>query len=115
MNNDYDADLRRLFAKMPEPAEGEIFTERVSRRMARHRWAHRVIQILLAGLGVVILAALTPWLMSLTGHIALGSDFLANCVLAVILSPAGWAIGGWLGLLVFLKARLFSDGIDLTV
>lgn len=105
MKNELDMDLVRLFAEKSEPAQGEIFAERVSKRIARHRCAHRVMQILLAGLGVAILAALTPWLMGLTGYIALGSSLLANSVVAVILSPVGWAIGGGVGLSFFLKTR----------
>lgn len=105
MNNDYDADLGRLFAEMPEPAQDEVFTGQVSRRIEKNRSARRIMQILLGVIGVGILAVLTPWLMSLVGYIMLGSDLFAKSILIVFLSPAGWAIGGWVGLLAFLKAR----------
>ena len=105
MKNEHDRDLVRLFAERREPAEGEIFTKRVSRRVALLRYTHRAMQILLAGLGVAIFAALTPWLMSLTSYIALGSNLFAHSVVSVILSPAGWAIGGGAGLFFFLQTR----------
>jgi hypothetical protein len=98
MKNEHDMDLVRLFAERPEPAQGEIFAERVSKRIALLRRTRRAMQILLAGLGV-ILAALTPWLMGLTGYIALGSNLFAHSVVVVILSPVGWAIGGGVGIL----------------
>ena len=105
MKNEHDMDLVRLFAERPEPAEGDIFAERVSKRIALLRCTRRVTQILLAGLGVVILAALTPWLMGLTGYIALGSNLFAHSVVVVILSPVGWAIGSGVGLFFFLQTR----------
>ena len=105
MKNEHDMDLVRLFAERPEPAEDEIFVERVSKRIALLRRTHRVMQILFAGLGVAILVALTPWLMGLTGYIALGSNLFAYGVLAVMLSPVGWTIGGGMGFFLFLKTR----------
>lgn len=105
MKNEYDMDLVRLFAGRLEPAQGEIFAERVSKRISMLRCKHRVMQILLAGLGVTILAALTPWLMGLTEYIALGSNLFAQSVVVVILSPVGWAIGGGVGLFFFLQTR----------
>ena len=105
MKNEHDMDLVRLFAERPEPAEGEIFAERVSKRIALLRYTHRVKQILLAGLGVVVLAVLTPWLVNLTGYIAVGSNLFAHCVAAMILSPVGWAIGGGVGLFFFFQTR----------
>ena len=105
MKNELDMDLVRLFAEKSEPAQGEIFVELVSKLIVRLRYAHRVMLILLALAGAAILAVLTPWLIGLTGYIALGSNLLANSVLAVILSPAGWAIGGGVGLSLFLKTR----------
>jgi cell shape-determining protein MreD len=105
MKNEHDMDLVCLFAERREPGQDEIFAERVSKRIALLRCAHRVMQILLAGLGVAILAALTPWLMGLTGYIALGSNPFAQSVVAVILSPVGWAIGGGVGLFFFLQTR----------
>jgi hypothetical protein len=105
MKNEHDMDLVRLFAERPEPAQGEIFAERVSKRIALLRYTHRVKQMLLAGLGVVVLAVLTPWLMGLTGYIAVGSNLFAHSVVFVILSPAGWAIGCGAGLFFFLQTR----------
>jgi hypothetical protein len=105
MKDEHEMDLVRLFAEKGEPAQGEIFIERVSKRIARHRCAHRVMQILLSFAGVGILAALTPWLMGLTGYIALGTNLFAHSVVAVILSPVGCSIGGGVGLLFFLRSR----------
>jgi cell shape-determining protein MreD len=105
MKNEHDMDLVRLFEERSEPAQDEIFVKRVSKRIVRLRFTHRAIQILLAGLGVVILAILTPWLMDLTGYITLGSTLFAHSVVAMILSPAGWAIGGGVGLFFFLQKR----------
>jgi hypothetical protein len=105
MKNDFEADLRRMFKDLPEPAADEVFTQRVSGRIAFLHRTRLGMKILLAVLGAAVAAALTPWLASLTGHIALGSEILAGHGLAVILSPAGCAIGGSMGLLVFLRAR----------
>jgi nucleoside permease NupC len=105
MKNDHDMDLLRLFEEIREPGQDEIFVGGVSKRIARHRGANRVMLILLSFVGAAILAALTPWLMGLTGYIALGSSLLANSVLAVIISPVGWAIGGGVGLYSFLQSR----------
>jgi cell shape-determining protein MreD len=105
MKNEHDMDLVRLFAERPEPARGEIFAKRVSKRIALLRCTHRVMQILLAGLGVAILAVLEPWLMGLTGYIAFGSNLFAHSVVDVVLSPFGWAIGSGAGLFFFLQKR----------
>jgi hypothetical protein len=105
MKNEHDMNLVGLFAERREPAEGDIFAKRVSKRIALLRRTHRIKQIFFAGLGVVILAILTPWLMGITGYIALGSNLFAHSVLIIILSPAGWAIGGVLGLFFFLQKR----------
>ena len=85
--------------------EGDIFAKRVSKRIALFRRTHRIKQIFLAGLGVVILAILTPRLVGLTGYITLGSNLFAYSIMAIILSPAGWAIGGGAGLFFFLQKR----------
>ena len=106
MKNELDMELVHLFAEKSEPAQGEIFVERVSKRIARHRCVHRVMLILLAFAGAAILAVLTPWLIGLTGYILLVSSLLAYSVVAVILSPVGWAIGGGVGLTLSLKTRL---------
>jgi hypothetical protein len=105
MKNEHNMDLERLFAERREHVQDEVFVKQVSKRVALLRRTHRVIQILLAGLGVVILAALTPLLMGLTGYIALGSSLFTHNVLIVILSPAGWAIGSGAGLFFFLQTR----------
>jgi hypothetical protein len=105
MKNDPEMDLIRLFAAVGEPGHGDVFVKRVSKRMALLRYARRVTQILLAGVGVAILALLTPWVMDLTGYVALGSNLLANGVTAVIFSPVGWVLGGVAGLFVFLRRR----------
>ena len=105
MKNDHDMDLIRLFEEIREPVQDEIFVERVSKRIVLLRYSHRVTQILLLSSGMAILAVLTPWLIGLTGYIALGSSLLANSVVAVIISPVGWAIGGGVGLAFFLQKR----------
>ena len=105
MKNDNDMDLFRLFEEMREPAPDEIFVAGVSKRIVRHRYANRVMFILLSLAGAAILAALTPWLIVLTGYIVLGSSLLANSVFATIISPIGWAIGGSVGLYSFLRSR----------
>ena len=105
MKNELDMDLGRLFAEKSEPPQGEIFVKRVSKRIMLRRYSHRVMQILIAFAGATILAVLTPWLINLTGYIALGSNLLANSALALILSPVGWAIGSGVGLSLFLKTR----------
>lgn len=105
MKNEHDMDLMRLFAESRELAHDEIFVERVSKRIVLLRRVHRVMQTILAFAGAAILAALTPYLMDLTGYIALGSNLIADNVAAVLLSPAGWAIGGGAGLFFFLRTR----------
>lgn len=105
MSKDFETDLRRLFAEIPEPDGGEEFTRRVSGRIARRRLARRAVRALLAGSGLAALALLGPWAEDLTRYITLGSDYLTDSTLAVILSPAGWALSGALGLLVILRAR----------
>lgn len=88
-----------------ESPQDEIFVKRVSKRIVLLRFTHRAIQISLAGLGVAILAIMTPWLMSLTGYITIASNLFAYGIVAMILSPVGWAIGAGAGLVFFLKAR----------
>jgi len=105
MKNEHDMDLMRLFEERREAVQEEIFVKRVSQRIAMLRRTHRAMQILFAGLGVVILAILTPWLMGLTGYITLGSNLLVYSIAAMILSPVGWAIGGGAGLVFFLQTR----------
>ena len=106
MKNEHDIDLVRLFAEKSEPAQGEIFVEQVSKRIARHRFARRVMLIFLAFAGAAILGALTPWLIDLTRYIALGTSLFAYSVVTVILFSVGCSIGGGMGLLFLLKARL---------
>jgi hypothetical protein len=105
MKNEHDMDLVRLFEERYEPAQDEIFVKRVSKRIALLRFTHRAIQILLVGVGVAILTILTPMLMGLSSYVALGSNLFTHSVLLVILSPAGWAIGGGAGLFFFLQMR----------
>jgi hypothetical protein len=105
MKNEHDMDLVRLFEERREPAEDEIFVKRVSKRIVLLRLTHRATQILLVGVSVAILAILTPWLMGLTRYMALGSNLFALSVVALILSPAGWAIGVGAGLVFFLQTR----------
>ncbi len=108
MNNgngvDRGIDLGRLFADMPEPTRGEIFARRVSRRIAFHRYTYRLIMLLLTGLSVALLAALTPWLMRHASHIALGL-LSASGVLAVVISRVGWVLGILVVVFVFVKVR----------
>ena len=106
MKNEHDMDLVRLFAEKSEPAQGEVFVEQVSKRIARYRCAHRAMLILLAFAGAAILGALTPWLIDLTRYIALGTNLFAHSVVAMILSPVGCPIGFGVGLFFFLKTRL---------
>ena len=105
MKNENDMDLMRLFEERREPPQGEIFVKRVSKRIGLLRFTHRTMQIFVAGLGVAMLAILTPWLMGLTGYITIGSNLFAYSVVAMILSPVGWAIGGGAGLVFFLQTR----------
>lgn len=105
MKNETDMDLIRMFAEVGEPAHGDVFVERVSKRIALLRYGHRVMQIVLAGVGVAILVLLTPWVMGLAGYMALGSNFLANGVTAVIFSPVGCVLGGAVGLFFFFQTR----------
>jgi len=105
MKNDHDMDLFRLFGKIREPVQDEIFVERVTKRITRHRCAHRVMLILFAFVGAAVLAVLTPWLMVLTGHIVIGTNLFAHSVVAVILSRVGCTIGGGVGLFLFFKAH----------
>ena len=105
MKNDHDLELIRRFGEIREPSQDELFVERVTKRIARHRYAHRVMLILLAFVGAAILAVLTPWLIALTGHITMGTNLFAHGVVAAILSPAGCSIGGAVGLFLFFKAR----------
>jgi cell shape-determining protein MreD len=105
MKDEHDMDLVHLFKERREPPQDEIFVKRVSKRIVLLRFTHRAMQILVAGLGVAMLAILTPWLMGLTGYITIGSNLFAYSVVALILSPAGWAIGGGAGLVFFLQTR----------
>ena len=106
MKNEHDMDLVRLFAEKSEPAQGEVFVEQVSKRIARYRCAHRAMLILLAFAGAAILGALTPWLIDLTRYIALGTSLFAYNVVTVILFSVGCSIGGGMGLFFFLRPRL---------
>ena len=105
MSNEYDRDLRRLFSARPEPEADDAFTERVSRKITRIRRTRRATQLLLGIAGVALLALLTPWLTGLIGFFSLGADVLAACALMVLISPAGWVLGGCAGLLVYLRVR----------
>jgi hypothetical protein len=105
MKDEHDMDLTHLFKERSEPPQDEIFVKRVSKRIALLRFTHRAMQIFVAGLGVAMLAILMPWLMSLTGYITIGSNLFALSIVALILSPAGWAIGVGAGLFFFLQTR----------
>ncbi len=106
MKNDPETDLIRLFGEVDEPGEGEVFVERVSGRIGLVRFARRVMQVAFAVVGMAMLAFLTPWMMDLTGYVALGSNVLTRGVVVMIFSPVGCAIGGAAGLFVFLRRRL---------
>lgn len=106
MNNEPDRDLYRMFAEKDEVVHGELFVERVSKRIALLRWVRRGMHILLAGVVTTLLAALTPTLIDLTTYITLGSNRFADSVVVVLLSPAGWIIGGGIGLFFLLRTRL---------
>ena len=106
MNNEPDRDLYLVFAERDEVAHGELFVERVSKRIALLRWVRRGMHILLAGVVTALLAALTPRLIDLTTYIALGSNRFADSLVAVLFSPAGWLIGGGIGLFFLLRTRL---------
>jgi hypothetical protein len=110
MENDYDMELYRLFGEIPEPDKDEVFVERVSGRIARYRFTSRVMLILLAFAGAVILAVLTPWLITLTGHIAMGTNLLAQSAAILVSSPVGWSIGGGGLGLYFIFKRVFLGG-----
>lgn len=105
MTTDYDPELRRLLADLPDPETSPDFTSRVSSRITRARRARRVGQAGLIALGVAILALLTPGLIDLSGHLALGVTRLTELITTLLLSPAGWVLGGGLGLLILAKAR----------
>jgi hypothetical protein len=110
MENDYDMELYRLIGKISKPDQDEVFVERVSGRIARHRFTCRVMHILLAFAGVVILAVLTPWLITLTGRIAMGINLLAQSAAILLSSPIGWSIGGGGLGLYFIFKRVFLGG-----
>jgi hypothetical protein len=105
MKNEHDMDLNRLFAGRGEVEQDEMFVVRVSKRIALRRYARRVVKTLFVGAGLAILAALIPRPMDLTYSIALGSDLFACGVVALAVSPVGWAIGGGVGLFFFLRTR----------
>ncbi len=105
MKNDDDMDLYRLFEEIPERGRDDVFVERVNRRIARRRKVHRFVLILLAFPTAVLLTVLTPWLAALTGDIAAGTNLFAQSFMTAILSPAGCAVGGTVGLLLFLRIR----------
>jgi hypothetical protein len=106
MKNDPEIDLIRLFAEVNEPGQGDAFVERVSKRMRLLRFAHRTIQLVLAGLVMSIFVFLTPWVIDLTGYVALGSNTLPRGIMVMFFSPIGCIIGGAAGLFVFLRRRL---------
>jgi len=106
MNNDHDMDLIRLFEENREPAPDEVFVRRVAKRIALLRYFQWVTRILLVLAGGATLALAKSWLMDLTSYIALGSSLVTNSVVTVFFSPAGWAIGGALGLPFFLKTLI---------
>ena len=105
MNNEIDMDLVRMFAEKGEPLDGEAFVAGVSGRIARRRYANWAVIFamvaLLSIMGAAFLSLLTPWLMSVTGYVVLGSNTLAKMFAA----PVGWAIGGGVGLVFFVKTR----------
>ena len=96
--------LDRLFSELPEPGKGEAFIRRVLRRIALRRYTKRLLLILLAGLGIAILSALTPWLMRETGHIVIGVLSAAS-VVAVTISRIGWVLGLVVVIFVLVKSR----------
>ena len=103
MDNDHDLDLTRLFDQIPEPAPDEAFVRRVTKRIVLLRYSQRVTPILLVLVGAAALILAKPWLMSATRGIALGSGLVTSYIVAVLLSPAGWAIGCALGLPFLLR------------
>jgi hypothetical protein len=105
MKNELDQDLVSLFAEKSEPPQGDIFVARVSKQIGRRRFAQRAKQALIGLAGTAVLIMLTPWLIGLTGYIALGTNLLNHNIGAVMLSPIGFSIGG-AGLVFLLKTRL---------
>jgi hypothetical protein len=105
MCNDDNMDLSRLFDNIREPEPDEVFVRQVSRRIKRYRFFLRLMQLVMFLAGVVIFALLTPWIMKFTVFLTMGSDLLAKNLAAVLISPAGWAVGGALGLTVLLRTR----------
>ena len=110
MEKDHDMELYRLFGEIHEPDQDEVFVKGVSGRIARRRFTNRVMLILLALAGAVILAVLTPWLIALTGKIATGTNLLAQSAAILLSSPVGWSIGGGGLGLYFIFKRVFSGG-----
>ncbi|MEE8399798.1 MAG: hypothetical protein V3S89_12385 [Desulfobacterales bacterium] len=104
MKDDDDMELYRLFDEIRVPPQDEVFVEKVTRQIARHRLIHRATLILVLA-GAAVLAALTPWLTVLTGYVATGTKLFIPDLMTVILSPIGCSIGGGMGLFLFLRAR----------
>ena len=100
MANQQDLDLERLFADSAEQVEDDIFVERVSGKITQRRRMRGGLKVLVA-----VLATLLTVLLGLNDFFATGTGLLAQVVVALALSPAGWVIGGGAGLFVFLRAR----------
>jgi len=106
MENDHDMDLLDLFAEVPEPPQDEVFVQRVTRGVRLLRYTQRATRVFLLLAGLAALGLLKPWLTSLAGYAAPSSGLFTHGVMAVIASPAGWAIGGGLALPFLLKTVL---------
>ena len=106
MNSEIDMDLVRMFGEKAEPVEGEAFVAGVTGRITRKRYAKRAAIFFMVALlsiaGATILSLLTPWVMSITGYVVLGSNSLARMFAA----PLGWALGAGVGLALLLKSRM---------
>jgi hypothetical protein len=113
MNSDFDMDLKGMFAEMPEPGDGERFVEKTGARIARRRFGRRLLGIVLVILTVLLIAASILRPTGLNAYLIGWPQTVAIRISTAALSPAGMAVGGWLGLLVFVKLRLFGRGFAL--
>lgn len=103
MKNDSDTALYRLFDATEEPPPDDRFVDRLSGKIARQRWARRLIHLTAAAAVTFFLAALTPWVVDLTGRMALETSIFIHHVVSFLLSPAGCLIGLGMGLFLFVR------------
>jgi len=100
VSEEFEAELRRRFARAREPLRDERFTAALVEAIARARRA-RIGRLVLIGALILIVASLNvSTLLTTTARLVQAVGEYSSAASELILTPFGWAlsmiIGGWI-------------------